>query len=37
MVGTLIYLPPEINKQGAYTSMVDTWAVGIITYMLFTM
>lgn len=37
MVGTLIYLSPEINHNGAYTSMVDIWAVGIITYMLFSM
>lgn len=30
--GTLSYMAPEIVKKEPYTSKVDTWALGVLTY-----
>lgn len=34
MLGTPIYMAPEIFKKKKYTSKVDIWSIGIITYKL---
>ena len=34
MIGTPLYMAPEILKKENYNSKVDIWAFGAITYML---
>lgn len=34
-VGTASYIAPEILSQDFYDEKVDLWALGVITYLLF--
>lgn len=34
MLGTPLYMAPEIFKKNKYTNKVDIWSLGIITYKL---
>lgn len=36
MLGSPIYMPPEIINQKDYDSKVDIWSTGIVTYVLLT-
>ena len=34
VLGSPIYMPPEIVKNEAYNSKVDVWSAGVVTYVL---
>ena len=36
MLGTPLYMAPEIFKKKKYTNKVDIWSIGVITYKLLT-
>ena len=36
MLGSPLYMPPEIVKEGNYDSKVDIWSSGVIAYILLT-
>ena len=33
-LGSAMYMAPELIKRDKYNEKVDTWSIGIITYML---
>ena len=36
VLGSPIYMPPEIVSQSEYDSKVDVWSAGVVSYVLLT-